>query len=97
MGDAKRGGVVGGDVLEEGSHRRQPRIACLDLVPARDLQVIEEGKDGVAIQVADGEFAWPTSGPIVRLRRGPRNCRSWRGKLPAWRLTTTRSTRRFSR
>src|SRR4051812_41862539 len=30
----------------------------------------------------------------VRIRRRPRNLRSWRGKLPEWRLTTTRSTRR---
>jgi transposase len=35
-------------------------------------------------------------GFTVCIRLRPRNLRSWRGKLAAWRLTTTRSTMRFS-
>ena len=66
MRDADRSRIVGSDVLKEGSHRRQPPIARLDLVPARDLQVIEEGEDGIAIQIIDGEIAWTASGPIGR-------------------------------
>ena len=63
-------------MMEEGSHRRQPRIARLDLVLPRSLQVIEEGKDGVAIQSLDGEIAWRTSGPSaanrISMRRASR-------------------------
>jgi hypothetical protein len=58
MGDTERPRVVGSDVLEEGSHRRQPRIARLDLIRARGFQMIEEGENGVAIDMVDGEIAW---------------------------------------
>jgi len=66
LGHAHQGWVAEGHMVEEGSDRRQPRIACPDAVSTAGLEVIQEGEDQVAVEVVDRQ----TTGRATEAGRG---------------------------